>query len=239
MKVFLAHSFDDVDRPLVTSVERLLESHDVPVVTGRHLGGGALTPQVMRRIESTEALVALMTRRTRVEGDGGQWHTHPWVVEELAHARAKNKLTIPLVEDGVDLGGAYQEHERIELSRDDPLDALLALSSTLRVWRQELGWARLVQLQPDEIAHELLTRPELRCRYRLITAEGARGDWIDTDPIPQPSGTVVYVNGLSAESQFIHVQLVGAGDATEWYSLPAAQLIQVQLRRKNGSDNAH
>ena len=48
--IFLSFSFRDADRELVAQVEQLLASHNIAVVTGRRLGGGQLTPEVMQRI---------------------------------------------------------------------------------------------------------------------------------------------------------------------------------------------
>jgi hypothetical protein len=45
VKVFLSHSFEPDDRELVARTEMLLNTHDTPVMTGRRLGGGALTPE--------------------------------------------------------------------------------------------------------------------------------------------------------------------------------------------------
>jgi hypothetical protein len=69
-RIFLSFSFRDEDKPLVAAVERLLACHDLQVVTGMRLGGGALTQEVMKRIESCDGLVALLTRRQELAGGG-------------------------------------------------------------------------------------------------------------------------------------------------------------------------
>lgn len=233
MNVFLAHPFTEEDRPLVAQIERLLASQDVAAVTGENLGGGSITDKVMARIERCDGLVALLTRDKRV-GSTKRWRARPWVEEELSHARAQHKPAIALVEGAVDTTGAYTDHERIDLDRAAPTDALLKLSEAVRVWKNELGWGRQIQLKPDELAHMLRTQSELKCRYRFVSRIGEKTDWRDTpDPITQPGGAVIYVNGVHGDDQFIELEIV-KGDTMEWYSPATAQMISVELRPRNG-----
>ncbi|HEY5990157.1 MAG TPA: hypothetical protein VIV12_27790, partial [Streptosporangiaceae bacterium] len=128
MKVFLSYHFRG-DGDLAQAVERLLSSHDALPAKGRRLGGEQLTAEVRRLIENCDGLIALMTRREPL-GDGDRWVTHPWVRDEYGHARATDKPAIALVEDGVEVEGAYAGHEWIPLDRESPLEAFLALSET-------------------------------------------------------------------------------------------------------------
>jgi hypothetical protein len=233
MKVFLSHSFRPEDRDLVARIDSLLSSHDVPIIKGNRLGGGALTQEVKRRIEQADGLIALMTKRERVDDPGPErWSTHPWVRDELSHGRSEDKLTIGLVEMGVEVGGAYGDHERIVLDRDNPLDALLALSETIRIWKEELGASRKIQIKPDEIGQRLRTEPGLVCRYRFVSPEGNRTNWKVSDPVPQPSGTILYVNGLRGDDHYIEVEVL-RGDSMEWWSPATAQLIDVELKPRS------
>jgi hypothetical protein len=47
-------------------VERLLSSHNVLIAKGRRLGGAQLTTEVRDRIDGSDGLIALETRRERV-----------------------------------------------------------------------------------------------------------------------------------------------------------------------------
>jgi len=49
----------------------------------------------------------------------------------LDWARAKKKLAIAIVEDGVDMCGMFQSHEFIPLDRENPLEALIYLAETV------------------------------------------------------------------------------------------------------------
>jgi hypothetical protein len=90
VKVFLSHSFRPEDRHLVAKIDSLLGAQDVLVATGRRLGGAAITPEILRRIETTDALVALLTRRERIgEEEAGRWTTHNW--NQLCAGRDKGR----------------------------------------------------------------------------------------------------------------------------------------------------
>ncbi len=240
MNVFLAYSFRVEDRPLVAQIERLLTSHDVHLVTGARLGGEQLTPAVQSRIESADALIAVMTKREPVDAAANKWRTHPWVGDELAYGRAKSKRAIALVENGVDVGGLYGDYERISLDRTNPVEALLDLSETIGTWKAELGSAWQVQLEPSQIGRELRTKSELKCRYRFVSRQGWRTDWKDSpDPIVQGNGTIVYVEGARLEHVYVEVEII-RGNTAEWYSEATPQLIRVALHRRgeNGDGRA-
>jgi hypothetical protein len=225
--LFLSFSFNDQDRDLVAGVERLLASHEIRPINGRRLGGQALTPAVLRRIEECDGCVALMTRRDELAAGG--WTTHPWVDDELKHARSKDLPAIALVEDGVKPTGAYAEHERIPLVREKPLDAFLALSETIGLWRrQRAGRMLKVQLQPEELARTVSRRANGHsCRYRLIQP-GQSAEWRDAEPVREVGGVFLYVPGVKDE-HLIEVEVRNGGT---WTSPATGQWLQVELENE-------
>lgn len=74
-KVFLAFPFNSKGgKPvlnLVRDIGRLLQSHGLAVVTGETLGGQELTPAVQKRIQESDALIALLTCEKKLAGRGG------------------------------------------------------------------------------------------------------------------------------------------------------------------------
>jgi hypothetical protein len=124
------------DNELVDKIDRLLTSHGLRTITGKSVGGGALTPEVRARIEQADALVALLTRREQTPSSG--WTTSEWVKDELDHARAKGKPSIAVIEGGVAAGGAYRENEYIPLDRAFSLETFLRLSETIQVWKERV-----------------------------------------------------------------------------------------------------
>ncbi len=114
MNIFMAFSYREEDKALARYVERLFASQLVKPITGERLGGEQLTLEVQKRINGSDALVALLTQRDQILGGG--WTTHQWVTDELAWARANGKRAIAMVEDGVNVGGMFQPHECIHVA---------------------------------------------------------------------------------------------------------------------------
>lgn len=224
MKVFLAFSFRAEDKTLVSYVDQLLASQLIHMVTGERLGGEQLTPAVKARIEQTDALVALLTRRDQLASGG--WTTHDWVKDEIGYARTKGKRAIALIEDGVDVGGMYEPHECIHLKRDAVVDALLILSETVSSWKWDLGRTVKVQIQPQELAHKVgMSGSGIRCICRLCL-NGKYSEWRDITPVPEFGGTFVYIEGVQ-DDQLIQIRIEESGKV--WQSPATAQWLQVQL----------
>lgn len=224
MRIFLAFSFRNEDKELVEYLGQLVASQLVEIKTGARLGGEQLTPAVQKRIEECDALVGLLTRRDQRQD--GKWTTHQWVLEEIVWARAKQRRTIALVEDGVDDGGMFQSHEFIPLRQDAPLDAVLVLSATIGLWKREVGRTVKVQIRPDALAKILGQNGSgPRCRHRLWLG-GKYTDWREANPVPETGGTFVYVEGVQ-EDHLIQLQVEQANKT--WLSLATSQWIQVEL----------
>jgi hypothetical protein len=230
-KVFLSFAFRDEDRSLVTAAEQLLASHDLVAVTGKRLAGEALTPAVMQRIEECDALVALLTRRDLKAS--GKWTTHDWVRDELNHARTKGIRAVALLENEVEVSGAFAEHERIPLDRGNPLDAFLALSDTIGLWKREEGRRLKIRIMPDELATLAgFSGSNVKCRYRF-TVSGTWTDWRETVQIPEPGGTFLWAGGVQ-EDFLIQVQLEDGGK--HWISPAYPQYVSVELKSVGGSE---
>lgn len=234
MRVFLSSTFQDVDREVVGHIESLLSSHDVQVVTGRRLGGGDLTPTIMSQIEACDGCVALMTRRERL-GDPAdeRWATHPWVRDEMNHARANGIRSIALVEAGVSADGAYSERERIPFDREAPLAAFLALSDTIRIWREELGRTRVARVSPDDLGRRFRREANMRCRYRFVSPEGDRTEWVDAEPIAAPGGTLLYLKGVRSDTDQVEVEVLENGSPL-LYSEATPQWLSIALESFGG-----
>ena len=228
-KVFLSFAFRDEDRGLVTAVEQLLASYDLVAVTGKRLGGEALTPAVMQRIEECDALVALLTRRDLKTS--GKWTTHDWVRDELNHARTKGIRAVALVENEVEVGGAYGEHERIPLDRSNPLDAFLSLSDTIGLWKRQEGRRLKIRIMPEELAALAgFSGGDLKCRYRFLVS-GTPTEWREAVQIPEPGGTFLWAGGVQ-EDFLIQVQLEDGGK--KWISPAYPQYVSVELKSVGG-----
>jgi len=223
-RIFLSCHFGDSDRDLVRRVNQLLESHNVRVVMGDVLGGESLTPAVMQLIEEgSDALVALMTPRSKQPTSGG---THPWVVDEFKHAKNLGKPAISLVWPEVSVAGAYTDTERIHYDPAKEVDAFIKLSQTIGTWKREAGRTLKVQVSPEDVASSLATpNSGAVCKFRLYK-EGAASDWHDGHIVPEGDGTYVYLPGVQDET---YIQLEAISSGTVWHSKAVAQSMPIEL----------
>ncbi|MDJ0770955.1 MAG: toll/interleukin-1 receptor domain-containing protein [Ilumatobacter sp.] len=226
MRVFLSFSFRDDDKELVERLQSLLRSHGVGSRTGRVADGEPLTPAVQGMIDECDAVVALMTRRDKLEGQE-RWRTHPWVRDEINYARNGEKPAIAILEDGVEPEGMYAENERIHLDRADPLDAFLRLSRQLASWKKGFGRTVKARVLPDEIGHEADT-----CKYRFWT-DGHSGDWVDAPLIPAQGGTELLIRGVPDEDALIELQVDRQGNGG-WRSRAIGQYVTIELQQAIG-----
>lgn len=209
-KVFVSFhfsdDFDSPDRQLANRVEGLLRSHGLDLSSGAALGGGPLSVEVRELIEKSDALIALMTRRDQLAS--GEWTTHPWVQDEYGHARSQNKRAIALIEQGVAIGGMYQQNEYIPYNPADSLTAFLRLSATLGVWKKESGRLVKLKIQPDQVALDFGTDAEWRYRFY---SNGEYSGWQETSLSREPGGCFL-----------------------DLPNVPDGSLIQVQTRSNTG-----
>lgn len=226
MQIFLGFSFRDEDKEIVEMVGQLIASHLIHYQTGERLGGEPLTPAVQQRIESCDALIGVLTKRDQLAN--GKWRTHPWVCEEITWARGKNKKVIALVEQGVEVEvGMFGANEHLSLDRANPLQALLNLSETIGLWRQEFGRTVKVQILPEAIAQKVgYEMNGVRCSHRLVQG-GKYTPWQELTPVPETGGTFVFVAGVQ-DDHLIQLQVKDAGQM--WQSVATSQWIQVTMK---------
>ncbi len=173
-KVFVAFPFKPkagvVVHEAVAAIGRLVVSHSLVCVTGESLGGNALTPAVRHLITQSDALIALLTREKKIAGKN-KWQPSQWVRDEMTAARVAGKPVIALVEPGVELAGLFAENERIDFDPKHPVDALVQLSETIRIWKEDAGRYLLVRLLPDQAA-ALAQDGNFKCKVRLNRSYG-------------------------------------------------------------------
>jgi hypothetical protein len=224
--IFVSQSFIQADRDLVEGIDRLLTNFGFVTRTGLNLGGEALTCEVMKRIDRSDALIALVTRRDQL-ADGG-WMSSSWVRDEYARAKDGRKPAIALIENGVRLDGAYLNHayEHIKYDRNSPLEAFLRVSDALREWRDRYGRVVRVRLQPEEAA--ALASGDGRCSYRTSNSlADEEADWQDGKVMWEPGGVFLVVRGLR-ERDLLQVRI--ESQQTVWRSPFEPQLVHANLK---------
>jgi hypothetical protein len=201
--VFVAHSFADRDRALLTHLDGLLRSHNLVAVTGRNVGGGGLTPEIAQRIESSDAMIALLTQRD-AEPPGT---THPWVLLEFGHARFRRMRAIGVYEAGIPVAANDNGNEHIDYSPADPLTAFVRLSEVIGEWKRAAGRLLKVIAMPADLAQSLGAQADqVRCECRFLI----RGEDTEWQPakVRREVGSVVVVVRVPEDVEAVQVRTV-------------------------------
>lgn len=227
MKLFLSFTFADQDREMINQIERLLASHSVRIINGRRLGGRLLLDEIQRRIKNSDGLIALMSRFGQVNPN--QWTTHPWVQEEFGVATQANMRNIALLEDGVTPPGSVAQFEHIPFDRNNRTEALLALSETLGLWKDEVGRMVKVQILPEDLARSIgQGNGNFRCQYRVFS-ENKFSDWSDVTPVLEPGGTFVFLNRVHDDQS---IQILVTSGQNKWASPVRSQWMEFRLEAR-------
>ena len=223
-KVFLSHSFADRDRPLVTHVESLLRSHGLVAVNGKNLQGGSLPPEVAQLMDSSDAVVALMTQRQN-EPPGV---THPWVLQEFGHARMSRKRAIGVYETGVLTAPTDVGMEHIDFAPADPLPAFVRLSETIGEWKRAAGRLLKVMVMPSDLAKSLGARADqVRCECRFLI-QGEDTAWQTARVRKEVGGVFVFLR-VPDEVEAVQIRMDGPLSADTAYT-PLWPAFQFELR---------
>ena len=229
-KVFLSISFRDEDRQINSKVEQLIVSHNLTPVTGKRAGGQPLRARIFQQIEKSDALVAVMSRREPING-GPAYTTSPWVMDELNHGRDQKINTISLVEEGVQIGGAYTDHERIHFKRETFADTLLALSTTLGLWKYEAGrTVKMLITSPELLSNPRFFTNQMRIEYRYLVEAEMTG-WQPINMIREAGSAVVYLPGVQDDHL---IQLAVRDGPNQWESDFVHQSIAIELKQIAG-----
>ncbi len=220
--IFLSHSFRAEDRDLAAAVEAVIDSYGIRVFTGRHLGGEQFGPKIMARIDECDALVAVATPRDLLQN--GRYTAPQWILDELAHARAKGKSSLAIVHRDVDLAGVATQHERADYDPGAALPALVKLSQTLGMWKRQHGKRLKVLLLPEEVAARV-KNAKFSCEYRYAR-DGNATPWQRATGLREPGGTYAYLVG-APDDALIEVRV--RDGAKSWASRAAPQWLHIEV----------
>jgi len=130
MKVFVSHSIKDIHiveefKKIIKIIEPKVE---VYVATYDVQPGTDLWKKIKTNIKNSHCVVAIMTR------NGSR---SKMVQQEIATAKAHKILVVPIVEEGVDLKGALEGTEYLELDKRHPDQALKKASTFLKKFKKQ------------------------------------------------------------------------------------------------------
>jgi hypothetical protein len=172
-------------------------------VTGRNLGGNALTPEIAQRIQGCDAMIALLTQRAG-EPVGT---THPWVLQEFGHARLQGLQAIGVYEVGIPPASSDNGNERIEFAPADPLTAFVRLSEIIGEWKRAAGRLQTFIAMPAEVAESLGAQAdEVRCECRFLI-EGQDTPW-QPAKVRRAEGSVLVVARVPEDVEAVQIRTV-------------------------------
>lgn len=197
---------------LVKNIKIIAESQELQVLTGLNLGGGELTTEIKQRIDTCDALVALITPWKNNYGDPV---APPYVHDEYSYAVNNNKPAIRLLHTLIKNQGMYTNQEYIQFDPQDQVDALLKMMRTLVLWKKTLGRSHEIQFLPPELVKSLNDDGDnSSCEYQLLVNRKP-GKWLPIDIWPEPGGLVTYIHNVP-EGAKLNLK-VTLGDE-KWYS---------------------
>jgi hypothetical protein len=227
--IFLSFSFSQ-GYELTRAVERLLASHDIGIITGRQLGGEQVDSAVENKILQADALISLLTKKTRVKR--GELPTSQPVLQEYYFARNQRMRAIAVIEDGLKFND-MSNRECIPYKLGNPLEAILRISETIAEWRRESGEELKVQILPSTLADKLATNERLTCSHRFLEKDIST-PWKDVPAIPEEEGTFVYLRGVRIGHR-IQLRVVEQPQNVTWQSPAKSPWAMLQLKEtQNG-----
>jgi nucleoside 2-deoxyribosyltransferase len=107
---FISHSVSPHDYGLVTTIANLLWQRGIQAFVPEVYPPAKLTEQIALQIETSDAVLVLVTRETVRSA---------WVNQEVGFALAKGRWVLPLVERGVNPEGFLHDLKWVEFDRLD------------------------------------------------------------------------------------------------------------------------
>ncbi len=212
MKIFVAYGYNERDKWIPDLVFPIIKAFGNEVITGEELQGEQITDAVIREIRQSDALMAFVTRRQKI--DETRWTTHRWVTDEISHALAYKLFVAEIRELGVDdQGGIVGDRQRITYNEKERDKCLVDIVKTLGKWHSN-DTVKL-QLLPDECVQTirpLLRNPDLRCTYKILNNDGELSDEIPTTILPITGGLFIHARGVPRLS-LIQIRIDCSGKA--------------------------
>jgi hypothetical protein len=147
LRVFIAKSFADSDKPKVAPIEHFLSSFaklGVHCETGEAAEAELISVKVRERIDQASVFVGIVSRRNPIATRSGfaglketffqgwsRWSAPPWVLQEIGYALKGDKTIILFKEDGIDIGGLQSDLEYIPYDFKSPSPALTIATQML------------------------------------------------------------------------------------------------------------
>lgn len=229
--IFLSHTFAPhpdhkvINDGLVRMTRTMIEALNLRALDGMDLAGRAIDAEVTRRIQCSDALVALVMPHANAQG---QIEPPPYVQAEFAQAKALGKQTIQVVHNALVVGGFGQGDEQIRFGPGGEFDAATKLLRSLSLWKRESGRPREIRLEPDELGPRIEGIGDGCCRYKLMV-EYTESEWLPAKVWHEPGAVYAYLPSVPDASK-VKLKLQLAGET--WDSPFTNPMARVALARR-------
>jgi hypothetical protein len=210
MKIFVAFGYNERDQWIPGLVFPIIKAFGDEVVSGEELQGQQITDAVIREIRQSNALMAFVTRRDKINEN--RWTTHRWVTDELSHAIAFKLPVAEIREAGVDeQGGIAGDRQRIIYNESERDQCLVEIVKTLGNWHSnETIELKLLPEECIQAVRPLLRNPALRCTYQILERNGIMGEETQAQILPITGG--LFVRAISVPPMsYIRIRVECAG----------------------------
>ena len=150
MRVFVAFGYTRDELWVKNLVIPMLTNLGIEVLTGEHLPGKPISDEVVRLIQSSDALIGFLLKRVK-NPDGG-WTSSDYVRREIRIAFDHGKMVTQVVEDGIAPVLLPDDIQRLTYDPSVQAAFLVRLVRHFRDWiRGEVN----LQLAPPDLVREL------------------------------------------------------------------------------------
>ena len=210
MRIFVAFGYNDRDKWIPNFVFPIIKAFGDEVVSGEEVQGEQITDAVIREIRQSNALMAFVTRRDKI--DANRWTTHRWVTDELSHAIAFKLPVAEIREMGVDeQGGIAGDRQRILYNESERDKCLVEIVKTIGNWhRGDTIELKLMPADCIQAVRPLLRNPALRCTYQILERNGNMSEAIPAQILPITGGLFVRAKNVPPMS-YIQIRVECAG----------------------------
>ncbi len=204
-KAFLSCSLADEDKEVIEFFEKMVKSFNIEPKIYDYQEVGRIPDQVKENIIKSDCLIAIATRRKRIEGSD-YWACPDWIQHELALGNAYNKPIAIFLEQGVKIEGLIaMEGRREKFTRKNligNIDKITTFLFNLRKHLESVYQTGTLQA-PVLLRHYIHTKEEMLSKEVTV----ARTEILMESLIDELEATYHYIDleettpGLSVKSR--------------------------------------
>ena len=220
-KIFISYHFDPKAIELATYIGDLVRGFDIKTEVGENVAGGTLTDVIKKKIESSDAMIFLLTKR-------GPNQNNDWVMAEVSHAQSVGVRTIGILEDGLGWPAPLVGQEYIPFQSIDSGKFWIKLSSSINIWKREMGRSIQAALLPQEFTEQFRDQLHaLTASYQMIDNRFRKTEWIPCRIGETLGGIGVFLEGVQEHKK---IKLKINNNQRIWQSPPISQELQIKLQ---------